>query len=135
MQELEAGDSGLRSVRVGAKRAFDVRDFMQTAARNRSKRLLAGDGQGKIDRMLRADRTGHARTGRDGNAGRGATATDGFSTGPSDGSRTDRSADVAIVWAKVEEGITGFLVEKGTPDFRARHPRKILERASITSEC
>jgi glutaryl-CoA dehydrogenase len=26
-------------------------------------------------------------------------------------------ADVAVVWARTEEGIRGFLVEKGTPGF------------------
>jgi glutaryl-CoA dehydrogenase len=44
-------------------------------------------------------------------------------------------ADVAIVWAKVEEGITGFIVEKGTPGFSTRDIHgKFSMRASITSE-
>lgn len=43
-------------------------------------------------------------------------------------------ADVAIIWARTEEGIRGFLVEKGTPGFSA-HPisRKFSLRASVTS--
>lgn len=43
-------------------------------------------------------------------------------------------ADVAIIWAMTEEGIRGFLVEKGTPGFSA-HPikRKFSLRASVTS--
>jgi len=43
-------------------------------------------------------------------------------------------ADVAIVWAKTPDGIRGFLVEKGTPGFSA-HPiaRKFSLRASVTS--
>ena len=28
-------------------------------------------------------------------------------------------ADVAVVWAQTEDGIRGFLVEKGTPGFSA----------------
>lgn len=44
-------------------------------------------------------------------------------------------ADVAVVWAQTEEGVRGFLVEKGTPGFRApeMHGKWSL-RASVTSE-
>ena len=44
-------------------------------------------------------------------------------------------ADVAVVWAKTDEGIRGFLVEKGTPGFSApqMHGKWSL-RASVTSE-
>jgi glutaryl-CoA dehydrogenase len=44
-------------------------------------------------------------------------------------------SDVAVVWAKTEEGVRGFLVEKGTPGFTASDVHhKISLRASITSE-
>jgi glutaryl-CoA dehydrogenase len=45
-------------------------------------------------------------------------------------------ADVAVVWARTEEGeIRGFLVAKGTPGFSAPEiHRKISLRASVTSE-
>lgn len=44
-------------------------------------------------------------------------------------------ADVAIVWARTEEGIRGFLVEKGTPGFTAPQMKgKWSLRASVTSE-
>lgn len=44
-------------------------------------------------------------------------------------------ADVALVWARTEDGIRGFLVEKGTPGFTApqMHGKWSL-RASVTSE-
>jgi glutaryl-CoA dehydrogenase len=43
-------------------------------------------------------------------------------------------ADVAIVWAMTEEGIRGFLVDKGTPGFSATEiERKFSLRASITA--
>ncbi len=44
-------------------------------------------------------------------------------------------ADVAVVWARTDEGIRGFLVEKGTPGFSApqMHGKWSL-RASVTSE-
>lgn len=44
-------------------------------------------------------------------------------------------ADVAVVWARTDEGINGFLVEKGTPGFSAPEMKgKLSLRASVTSE-
>jgi glutaryl-CoA dehydrogenase len=44
-------------------------------------------------------------------------------------------ADVAIVWARAEEGIRGFIVPAGTRGFSTRDiHRKISLRASVTSE-
>lgn len=43
-------------------------------------------------------------------------------------------ADVALVWARTEEGIRGFLVERGTPGFEAPEiENKMSLRASVTS--
>jgi glutaryl-CoA dehydrogenase len=44
-------------------------------------------------------------------------------------------ADVAVVWARTENGVRGFLVEKGAPGFTAHDVHhKISLRASVTSE-
>jgi glutaryl-CoA dehydrogenase len=44
-------------------------------------------------------------------------------------------ADVAVVWARTDEGVRGFLVPKGTPGFTTRDVgRKLSLRASVTSE-
>ena len=44
-------------------------------------------------------------------------------------------ADVAVVWARTDEGIMGFLVEKDMPGFEARTIKsKMSLRASVTSE-
>ena len=44
-------------------------------------------------------------------------------------------ADVAIVWARAEQGIRGFVVPTRTPGFSTRDiPRKLSLRASVTSE-
>ncbi|TAM93238.1 MAG: acyl-CoA dehydrogenase, partial [Jatrophihabitans sp.] len=43
-------------------------------------------------------------------------------------------ADVAVVWARTEEGIRGFLVERGMPGFTTQDVHhKISLRASVTS--
>jgi glutaryl-CoA dehydrogenase len=44
-------------------------------------------------------------------------------------------ADLAVVWAKAEDGIRGFLVERGTPGFATSDVHhKLSLRASVTSE-
>jgi glutaryl-CoA dehydrogenase len=44
-------------------------------------------------------------------------------------------ADIAVVWAQTDEGVHGFLVEKGTPGFEARDIKgKFSLRTSVTSE-
>jgi glutaryl-CoA dehydrogenase len=44
-------------------------------------------------------------------------------------------ADVAVVWARTDEGVRGFLVPRGTSGFTTRDiHRKISLRASVTSE-
>jgi glutaryl-CoA dehydrogenase len=43
-------------------------------------------------------------------------------------------ADVATIWARTEEGISGFLVPRGTPGFTTTDiPRKLSMRAATTS--
>jgi glutaryl-CoA dehydrogenase len=44
-------------------------------------------------------------------------------------------ADVAVVWAQTDDGVRGFLVERGMPGFTTRDiHRKLSLRASVTSE-
>jgi len=44
-------------------------------------------------------------------------------------------ADIAVIWARTEDGVRGFLVEKGTPGFETRDIKgKFSLRTSITSE-
>ncbi len=44
-------------------------------------------------------------------------------------------ADVAIVWARTDDGVRGFLVPRGAPGFQTRDiHRKLSLRASVTSE-
>ena len=43
-------------------------------------------------------------------------------------------ADVAVVWARAEEGVRGFLVERGTPGYTTSDIHgKWSMRASVTS--
>jgi len=134
MQELERGDSGLRScvsVQSGLV-MYPIYTFGSQQQRDRWIPLLAsGEAIGCF----------------------GLTEPD-YGSNPSDMRTTARQdgdgwvlngakqwitngslADVAVVWARTEEGIRGFLVEKGTPGFTARDQHgKFSLRASVTSE-
>lgn len=46
---------------------------------------------------------------------------------------TNGFADLAVVWARTDDGIRGFLVEKDTPGFTVRHEEKWALRAGTAS--
>ena len=129
------GRLGPALVRLGAERAVDVRDLC-LRHRGTEAALLAGDGQGQADRMLRADRARpRLRPGRDGDARRGATATDGFSTAPSAGSPTARSPTSRSCGRRSTRASPASWSRRARPDSRTRDIHgKFSMRASITSE-
>jgi len=116
-QELEAGDSGVRSfVSVqGSLAMFPIYAF--------------GSEEQKQRWLPRMARAGSMRTSarRDGDS----YILNGTKMWITNGS----IADVAVVWARTEEGIRGFLVERGTPGFTTSNiHQKLSLRASVTSE-
>ncbi len=134
MQELERGDSGLRSC-VSVQSAlvmYPIYTFGSTAQRDRwIPPLAAGKAIGCFgltEPDFGSNPSGMRTTAhRDGNE----WVLNGAKQWITNGSK----ADVAVVWARTEEGIRGFLVEKGTPGFTARDQKgKFSLRASTTSE-
>ena len=133
MQEIERGDSGLRSfVSVqGALVMYPIHSY---------------GSQEQKDRWLPKMQTGEA-------IGCFGLTEPGFGSNPAgmqtrakqdgdhwilNGEKTwitnGSMADVAIVWARAEQGIRGFLVEKGTPGFTTSDIHgKLSMRASVTS--
>ena len=135
MQELERGDSGLRSFASvqGSLCMYPILAFGTEAQRTRWLPPMArGETIGCFG-LTEADfgsNPGGMRTRarRDGEG----WILDGTKMWITNGS----VADVAIVWAREEKGpIRGFLVEKGTPGFVANDIHgKFSMRASVTSE-
>jgi glutaryl-CoA dehydrogenase len=133
MQELERGDSGLRSfVSVqGALVMYPIRTFGSEEQRKKWLPELAagrkigcfgltepGFGSNPAGMTTRAKRDG------------AAWVLNGEKTWITNGTL----ADVAVVWARTDEGIRGFLVEKGTPGFTSSDIHgKLSMRASVTS--
>jgi len=134
MQELERGDSGLRSFASVQSGLVMYPIYTYGSQEQRDywiPRLAAGQAIGCFG-LTEPDfgsnpagmRT-HAR--KDGDS----WVLNGAKAWITNGS----VADVAVVWAKAEGTIRGFLVEKGTPGFStANHMGKFSLRASVTSQ-
>ena len=135
MQELERGDSGLRSF-VSVQGALCMYPILTFGSDEQKERWLAAMAKGQAVGCF-------GLTEPDAGSDPGAMRTHAVRKGDRyvlNGSKawiTNGSiADVAVVWAKCDDGpIRGFLVERGTPGFSARdHGGKFSLRASITSE-
>jgi len=133
-EELEAGDSGLRSlVSVqGSLAMFPIHRFGSDEQRARwlpemaAGRALGCFGLTEPDAGSdpAAMRTRARRAGGD-------WVVSGTKMWITSGT----VADLAVVWAQTESGIRGFLVERGTPGFSAREVQgKLSLRASVTAE-
>jgi glutaryl-CoA dehydrogenase len=133
-RELEAGDSGLRSlVSVqGSLAMFPIRRYGSDEQREEwLPRMAAGEALGCFG-LTEPDfgsdpvnmRTRARRDGPD-------WILDGTKMWITNGG----AADVAVVWAQTDDGVRGFVVPRGTPGFETRDiHRKLSLRASITSE-
>jgi glutaryl-CoA dehydrogenase len=134
MQELERGDSGLRSFAsvqsglvmypINTYGSQEQRDYWIPKLAAGEKIGCFGLTEPDFGSNPGAMRT-HAR--KDGDS----WVLNGAKAWITNGS----VADVAVVWAKAEGTIRGFIVEKGTPGFStANHMGKFSLRASVTSQ-
>ncbi len=133
MQELERGDSGLRSfVSVqGALVMYPILTYGSEEQKQRwLPRLQSGDAIGCFgltEPGFGSNPAGMLSTARRDGA---EWVIHGEKTWITNGS----AADIALVWARTEDGIRGFLVERGTPGFTASEIHgKLSMRASVTA--
>jgi glutaryl-CoA dehydrogenase len=135
MQELEAGDSAIRSfVSVqGALCMYPIYAFGSEEQRRRWLPLMASGQRigcfGLTEPNFGSNPAGMTTRAR---RARGGWVLNGTKAWITNGSL----ADIAIVWAKDDDSlIRGFIVEKGTEGFSSRDVKgKLSLRASVTSE-
>jgi glutaryl-CoA dehydrogenase len=134
MQELERGDSGLRSF-VSVQSALVMFPIHAYGSKEQKDRW--------IPKLAKAEAIGcFGLTEPDFGSNPGGMRTTARKDGGSyvlNGAKawiTNGSiADVAVVWAKVDGVVRGFLVEKGTRGFSTfEHKGKMSLRASVTSQ-
>lgn len=134
MQELERGDSSLRSFASvqGALVMYPIQAFGSDDQRDQwLPRLQSGEAIGCFG--LTEPDSGSNPAGMKTRASKEKKefVLNGTKAWITNGS----IADVALVWARFEDAIQGFLVEKGTPGFASRdYHNKHSLRASVTSE-
>ena len=134
MQELERGDSALRSF-VSVQGALSMYAIHRFGSDEQKERWLPAMGRGEAIGCFGLTEPDFGsnpggmltRAVRDG--------SDYLLSGTKRWITSGSIADVAVVWAKVDDDIAGFLVEGGTPGFTATdmHGKWSL-RASVTSE-
>jgi glutaryl-CoA dehydrogenase len=133
MQEIERGDSGLRSF-VSVQGALVMYPILSYGSEEQKQRWLPRLQSGQAIGCFGLTEPGFgsnpsgmlAEARRDGSE----WVLNGEKTWITNGS----VADVAVVWARSPDGIRGFLVERGTPGFSVTDIHgKLSMRASVTS--
>jgi glutaryl-CoA dehydrogenase len=132
--ELEAGDSGFRSF-VSVQGSLCMYPIWRYGSEEQKERWLPAMARGEVIGCFGltepdagsdpASMRTHAR--RDG--------SDWIVSGTKMWITNGGIADLAVVWAKTDEGVRGFLVPRDTPGFSTQDiHRKLSLRASVTSE-
>jgi glutaryl-CoA dehydrogenase len=135
MQELEAGDSGIRSFASvqGALCMYPIFEFGST---DQKEKYLAEMAAGRIIGCFGLTEPNFGSNPA-GMVTRAQKVVGGWLLNGSKAWITNGCiADIAIIWAKDDAGIIrGFIVEKGTKGFKTRETKhKLSLRASVTSE-
>ena len=132
-QELERGDSGIRSF-VSVQSSLCMYPIHAYGSEEQKQKYLPGMARGELIGCfgLTEPHGGSDPANMKTHAKR--RGTDWVLNGAKMWITNGAIADLAVVWAMTEEGIRGFIVDKGTPGFAAPEiERKFSLRASVTS--
>jgi glutaryl-CoA dehydrogenase len=133
-EELEAGDSGIRSF-VSVQGSLAMHPIHRFGSEEQRRRWLPEMAAGRVIGCFGLT---EPDAGSDPAAMRTRARREGgdwIVSGTKSWITNGSLADVAVVWAQSDEGIRGFLVERGTPGFTTRDIEgKLSLRASVTSE-
>jgi glutaryl-CoA dehydrogenase len=134
MQELEACDSGLRSF-ASVQTSLCMYAIYSYGSEEQKKRLLPEMAKGRLIACFGLTEPDHgsdpSRMETKARRDSAGWLLSGVKRWITNGS----VADLAIVWARTDDGFGAFLVEKGKPGFSAKDIKgKFSMRASITSE-
>jgi glutaryl-CoA dehydrogenase len=132
-QELEAGDSGLRTF-VSVQGSLAMFPIFTFGSEEQKRRWLPSLAQGKA---LGCFGLTEPDSGSDPASMQTTARRDGASyilNGTKMWITNGSIADLAVVWARAEDGIRGFLVERGTPGFTTSDiQQKLSLRTTVTS--
>jgi glutaryl-CoA dehydrogenase len=132
-QELERGDSGIRSF-VSVQSSLCMYPIYAYGNEEQRRKWLPRMAKGEGDRLLRPDRTARRLRSGEHEDARQARRRRLGDQRLQDVDHQRQPRDLAIVWAQTDEGIQGFIVEKGMPGFTAQEiVHKMSLRASVTS--
>ena len=134
MQELERGDSGIRSF-SSVQSSLVMYPIYAFGSEEHKKRWLPDMAAGRAVGCFGLTEPDHGSN--PGGMITRAEKTDAgyLLNGAKMWITNGTIADVAVLWAKLDGRVTGFLVEKGTPGFSAPEIKKKMSlRASVTSE-
>ncbi len=124
-QELERGDSGIRSF-VSVQSSLCMYPIYAYGSEEQRQRWLPDMAAGKVIGCFGLTEPHGGSAKRDGD--------DWVINGSKMWITNGNLADIAIVWAQTDDGIQGFLLEKGMPGFSAQEIKhKMSLRASVTS--
>jgi glutaryl-CoA dehydrogenase len=132
--ELEAGDSGLRSF-VSVQGSLAMYPIWRYGSQEQKERWLPPMARGEAIGCFGLTEPDHGSdpSGMRTNAKR--SGTDWVLNGNKLWITNGAVADVAVVWARTDDGVRGFVVPTDTPGFEARDVApKLSLRASVTSE-
>ena len=132
--ELEAADSGIRSL-VSVQGSLAMYAIWRYGSKHQKEQWLPRMATGEVigcfgltEPDFGSDPGGMRTTAK-------RDRDDWVLTGAKQWITNGSVADVAIVWARTDDGIRGFVASTDAPGFAAREiPRKLSLRASVTSE-